>query len=36
MSISKLTAWLLTIGPIGMFVIWGIIDPMIFGDVPDG
>ena len=36
MSINKLTAWLLTIGPIGMFVIWGIIDPMVLGEVADG
>ena len=36
MDTLRLTSWLLIVGPIGMFVIWGFIDPLIIGSVEDG
>ncbi len=32
MSAKSLPSWLLIIGPIGMFVVWGILDPMLIGE----
>lgn len=36
MNTRSLTSWLLILGPIGMFLIWFILDPMVIGDVPEG
>jgi len=36
MNTLRLTSWLLIVGPIGMFVVWGILDPIIIGEVADG
>ncbi len=36
MNTLRLTSWLLIVAPIGMFVIWGMLDPMIIGEVAEG
>jgi len=36
MNTNRLTGWLLMLGPIGMFLIWFILDPIIIGEVADG
>ena len=36
MNTRSLTSWLLILGPIGMFLIWFILDPMVIGEAPEG
>ena len=36
MSTLRLASWLLIVGPIGTFVVWGILDPIIVGEVAEG
>ena len=36
MNTRSLTSWLLILGPIGMFLIWFILDPIVIGEVPEG
>ena len=36
MNTLRLASWLLIVGPIGMFLMWLILDPMIIGEVADG
>ena len=36
MNTNRLAGWLLMMGPIGMFSIWFILDPILIGEVADG
>ena len=36
MNTNRLAGWLLMMGPIGMFSIWFLLDPILIGDVAEG